>query len=219
VCSLRFKESTLSDALKKSEADWRKILIGMLLAVVVGAGCAGSGSAPTAGSFAGAIPDLRGRRVMVFPVQIRGDVPGDASPEIDFALRTRGAEVDWIFSDGLEDALARSPAMDTRVRGLPVGLFLGGEVRRVGDPLYGQLRRMGALTNSEIAVIPVAVRAGTDAADGGSVVELVVTILNVRDGRVVWFGVVAGRPGELADFGTLASAVEEFAETLLWYVQ
>jgi hypothetical protein len=78
---------------------------------------------------------------------------------------------------------------------------------------------MGALTNSEIAVIPVAVRAGTDAADGGSVVELVVTILNVRDGRVVWFGVVAGRPGALADFGTLASAVEEFAETLLWYVQ
>jgi hypothetical protein len=70
---------------------------------------------------------------MVFPVQIRGDVPGDASPEIDFVLRTRGAEVDWIFSDELEDALARSPAMDTRVRGLPVGLFLGGEVRRVGD--------------------------------------------------------------------------------------
>jgi hypothetical protein len=156
---------------------------------------------------------------MVFPVQIRGDVPGDASPEIEFALRTRGDEVDWVFSDELEEAVARAPAMETRVRGLPVGLFLGGEVQRVGDPLYGQLRRMGALTNSEIALIPVAVRAGTDRADGGSVVELVVTILNVRDGRVTWFGVVAGRPGSLADFGTLASAVEEFAETLLWYVQ
>lgn len=190
----------------------------MLLAVVVGAGCAGTASAPTAGNFAGAIPDLRGRRVMVFPVQIRGDVPGDASPEIDFALRTRGAEVDWIFSDELEAAVARAPAVETTVRGLPVGLFLSGEVERVGDPLYGQLRRMGALTNSEVALIPVAVRSGMDVAGGGSVVEVVATILNVRDGRVIWFGVVAGRPGSLTDFGTLASAAEELAETLLWYL-
>ena len=191
----------------------------MVLAVVLGLACAGTTAAPTAGNFSGAIPDLRGRRVMVFPVQIRGDVPGDASPEIDFALRTRGAEVDWIFTGELEAAVARAPAVETRVRGLPVGLFLRGEVQRVGDPLYGQLRRMGGLTNSQIALIPVAVRAGTDGVDGGTVVEIVATILNVRDGRVTWSGVVAGRPGSLVDFGTVASAAEEFAETLLWYVR
>jgi hypothetical protein len=158
---------------------------------------------------------------MVFPVQIRGGVPGDASPEIEFALRTRTTEVGWVFSDELESTIARSPSVDTSVRGLPVGVFLGTEVQRIGDPLFGQLLRLGAMTGADVALIPVAVRPGVGGAGGVggiSVVEIVVTLLNVRTGRVMWFGVVAGRPGSLADFGTVASAVEELAETLLWYL-
>jgi len=156
---------------------------------------------------------------MVFPVQIRSGVPGDASPEINFALRTRTAEVDWIFSDELETIIARAPAVDTAVRGLPVGIFLAAEVERIGDPLYGQLRRLGALTGSDIAFIPVTVRAGAEGVGGASVVEIAATIVNVRTGFVIWFGVVAGRPGPVADFGAVASAVEVLAETLLWYAQ
>ena len=193
--------------------------LGILLATVLTLGCGGRARAPSAGSSEGNIPDLRGRRVMVFPVQIRTGVPADASPEIAFALRTRGAEVDWIGPDELEAVLARSPSVDSAVRGLPVGVFLRAEVDRIGDPLYGQLLRLGGLTNSDIALIPVAVRAGAEGAGGVSVVEIVVTILNVRTGRVIWFGVVAGRPGSLADFATVASAAEALAETLLWYLQ
>ena len=192
--------------------------IGTLLATVFVVGCGGNTPAPTAGVSQGVVPDLRGRSVMVFPVQIRAGVPGDASPEIDFALRTRTTEAGWIFSDELEATVVRSPSVDTAVRGLPVGVFLGAEVERIGDPLYGQLLRLGALTGSDIALIPVAVRAG-EGTGGVSVVEIVATLLNVRTGRVMWFGVVAGRPGSVADFGTVASAVEELAETLLWYLQ
>ena len=193
--------------------------VGTLLVAVLAIGCFGNAPAPTAGTSAGVVPDLRGRRVMVLPVQIRAGVPGDASPEIDFVFRTRASEVRWIFSDELEAALARAPGVETTVRGLPVGAFLSSEVRRIGDPLYGQLRRLGAMVNSDIALIPVAVRAGAEGAGGVSVVEIVATILNVRTGQVIWFGVVAGRPGPVADFGTVASAVEELAETLLWYLQ
>ena len=192
--------------------------VGTLLATVLTLGCGGNAPAPSAGSFEGVIPDLRGKRVMVFPVQVRARVPGDASPEIAFALRTRTAEVGWIFSDELEAVLARAPSVDSAVRGLPVGVFLSAEVRRIGDPLYGQLLRLGALTGSDIALIPVAVRAGAEGAGGISVVEIVATILNVRTGQVIWFGVVAGRPGSVADFATVASAAEALAETLLWYV-
>ena len=156
---------------------------------------------------------------MVFPVQLASGVPGDASPEIDFALRTRTAEVTWIFSDELEAIKLRAPAVDISVTGLPVGIFLNAEVQRIGDPLYGRLLRMGALTDSDIALIPVMVRAGAEGVGGTSVVEIVATIVNVRTGRVIWFGVVGGRPGSVADFGTVASAVEALAETLLWYVQ
>ena len=194
-------------------------VVGTLLAAVMTFGCAGTAPAPSAGDSQGIIPDLRGRRVMVFPVQLRGGVPGDADPEIVFALRNKSTEVAWIFSDELEAVVERSPAVDTAVRGLPVGVFLGAEVRRIGDPLWGQLLRLGALTNSDIALIPVVVRPGALGAGGTSVVEIVATILNVRTGRVIWFGVVAGRPGSVADFGSVASAVEELAETLLWYAR
>ena len=156
---------------------------------------------------------------MVFPVQIRTGVPGDATPEIVFALRARGTEINWIFPDELEAHLARAPAVDSAVRGLPVGIFLSAEVQRIGDPLFGQLRRLGALSGSDIALIPVAVRAGAEGVGGTSVVEIAATIVNVRDGRVIWFGIVAGRPGSVADFGPVASAVESLVETLLWYVR
>ncbi len=193
--------------------------VGTLLATVLTLGCGGNAPAPSAGSSEGAIPDLRGRQVMVFPVQIQAGVPGDASPEIAFALRTRSAQVGWIAPEELEGVLARSPSVDSAVRGLPVGVFLGAEVDRIGDPLFGQLLRLGALTGSDIALIPVAVRAGAEGAGGVSVVEIVATILNVRTGRVIWFGVVAGRPGSVTDFATVASAAEALAETLLWYVR
>ena len=193
--------------------------VGTLLATVVAWGCAGTGPAPSAGDSQGTIPDLRGRRVMVFPVQLQAGVPGDANPEISFAFRNQGAEVVWIFPDELEAVVQRSPSVDTAVRGLPVGVFLSAEVRRISDPLWGQLIRLGALTNSDIALIPVAVRPGASGAGGTSTVEIVTTILNVRTGRVIWFGVVAGRPGPVADFGSVASAVEELAETLLWYMR
>ncbi len=193
--------------------------IGTLLAAVMAFGCAGTAPAPTAGDFQGFIPDLRGRRVMVFPVQLRTGVPGDADQEITFRLRNKSSEVVWIFSDELEEVVARSPSVDTAVRGLPVGAFLSAEVERIGDPLFGQLLRLGLLTDSDIALIPVALQPGAQGVGGTSVVEIVATILNVRTGQVIWFGVVSGRPGQVADFGLVASAVEEFTETLLWYVR
>ena len=195
-----------------------RLIMGTMLAVTVINGCGGGTvEAPTAGTFRGFPPDLRGRRVMVFPVQIRTGVRDDADPEIAFAFRERSDEVEWIFPEELEAVLARAPGIPTRVRGLPVGQFLRSEVRRVGDPLYGQLRRLGEMTRSEVAFIPVQIRVGPDEAGEGSAVEIVSTILNVRSGRVVWFGVVAGNPGPLTDFASIASAVENLAATLLWY--
>ncbi len=193
--------------------------IGTLLAAVMAFGCAGTAQPPSVGDSNGFVPDLRGRRVMVFPMQLQAGMSVDVDPEITFALRSGSSDVAWIFSEELEAIVTRSPSVDTAVRGLPVSVFLSAEVRRVGDPLYGQLRRLGALTNSDIALIPVAIGPGAQGVDGELVVEIAATIVNVRTGQVVWFGIVGGRPGPVADFGLVASAVEELAETLLWYVR
>ena len=156
---------------------------------------------------------------MVYPVQIRQGVPGDMDAEIAFAFRARAREVDWVFPEELRANLERSPAIRSTVDRLAVGVFLAAEVDRVGDPLYGQVRRLAELANADVAFIPVALRTGAEGVAGVSVVEIVSTFLDVRTGRVIWFGVVAGRPGPVADFGSVASAVERLAEKLFWYMR
>jgi hypothetical protein len=154
---------------------------------------------------------------MVLPVQRTTGVRHEVDPEIEFVFSGRGSEVDWVFSGELDDALGRAPAVQTRVRGLPVSMFLQSEVNRVGDPLYGQLRRLAALVNSELVLVPVQLRYGPVNDEGEMGMELSATLIDVRSGRVFWYGVVGGKPGAADDFATVASTVEAFAAQVLWF--
>jgi len=153
---------------------------------------------------------------MVLPVQDNRGVPGDLDAEIAFALGDRGKGVEWILPEELEHALQRSPGLDTELHGLPVGMFEGGEVRRVGDPLYGDLRRLSAVVDGEVALIPVSAMLTPTSADSVQL-ELSATLVHVRTGRVLWFGVAGGDAGTGDDPRVLASAVDRLARTLLWY--
>lgn len=190
----------------------RAVALALLLAA---AGCSRRAPVPEPGQARTTPPDLRGSRVMVLPFQDAAALAGDPDAELAFGLRSRGEGVTWILPPRLEEALERSPGLDTRLHGLPVGMFSAGEVRRVGDPLYGDLRRLGELVNAEVALLPV--RAWVHPGEDGPRVRLSAAILHVRTGRVLWFGVAEGRPGEAADPAALASAVESLARTLLWY--
>jgi hypothetical protein len=105
--------------------------------------------------------------------------------------------------------------MATRVRGLPVGTFEAAEVERVGDPLYGELRRLGTLVAADVALVPV--RASAEPADADVAVRLSVAVIHLVSGRVLWFGVVEGSGHPPDDPRGLASAVDRLARTLLWY--
>lgn len=186
-----------------------------LLAMFLG-GCAGKAPAPDPGMSQGTPPDLRGSRVMVYPVQENRGVPGDAEAELAYGLRQRGAGVTWIFPPELERAVSRSPGLNARTRGLPVGMFESAEVERVGDPLYGDLRRLAALVDGEVALVPVRLSL-LPAEEGSSTVRMSAALIHVRTGRVLWFGVVEGDPGSREDPRGLASVVDRLARTLLWY--
>jgi hypothetical protein len=152
---------------------------------------------------------------MVLPFQDAAGLSGDADSELAFGLESRGRGVTWILPPRLQEVMDRSPGLDTRIRGLPVGMFSSAEVRRVGDPLYGDLRRLAALVDAEVALLPV--RAWVDTGAEGSRLRMSTALIHVRTGRVLWFGVVEGDVRDPATPAALASVVDVLARTLLWY--
>lgn len=187
----------------------------VLLTLALIAGCARAAAPPSPADPTGPIPDLRGQRVMLFPVQSLRGVGPALDAELAFALEGRGGGVDWVAPEEMSGASRTSPGMDVRLSGLPVGMFLQGEVRRVGDPLLGYLLRMGALVDAELAFLPVEARYRPAAGDVLSGVEIAAALVAVRSGQVLWFGVVEGAPGDADDPRSLASAAEALSRRVL----
>jgi hypothetical protein len=185
-----------------------------LAALLVCAGCAPRKAAPSAGVSRGRIPDLVGTSVVVIPVQSNRGIPGDPTAELADALRARGRGVHWFMPDTLRIALARSPALGVPLDAIPVEVFLHAQVNRLGDPAFGFLRRLNALTNARMALVPVEVRHRTDPGGGPGVDEYVCALVNAENGYVAWFGVTAGEPGEASSPRALASAADAVARRL-----
>jgi hypothetical protein len=149
-------------------------------------------------------------------VQQNQGVLGDPDAELAYGLQERSSGIEWVLPSEVEEVLARSPAVQARTRGLPVGTFTVAEVERVGDPLYGELRRMASLVSADIVVLPV--QAAVEVVpEGDPRVRFWTALIEVRTGQVMWFAVLEGEPFPRGDPRALASAVEEVARTLLWY--
>jgi hypothetical protein len=187
----------------------------MVVALTFALGACATGSAPDAGSSRGAVPDLIGAQVMIMPVQATRGVAGNATAELVDALRARGRGVRWIIPDTLRAALARAPALDVPLDALPVGVFLRVQVNRLGDPMFGYLRRLNALTGAQVALIPVEVRYRAATPERPGAVEFVAALVNAESGYVGWFGVVEGEAGEAASPSALASAADALARLLV----
>lgn len=159
---------------------------------------------------------------MVAPVQRQSGLGREVRPdaELQFALQERGPAVRWLFPDTLRSITGRSPGIDVALDRLPVDVFLRAEVRRVGDPLYGHLRRLNGLTGAPLILIPVRVRHRPPGEEvEGEVLEPAVEIagalIEIRSGRVLWFGIVDGGSGASDDPRALASAADALARAVV----
>lgn len=177
-----------------------RLLLAGLLALT---GCASAApEAPTP-------VNLTGATVMLLPAQAETE---GLDPELGFWLRELAPRTDWVLPATLRAAVDRSPAWRVDLDALPPGFAEVGGRQRVRDPLYGHLRRLGAMVDTRLALVPYATET-TDTA--GAALEITAVLVDVVGGRVVWHGTARGTPAPPGARPSAASAAEALARALV----
>jgi hypothetical protein len=148
-------------------------------------------------------------------LQLISGAHSDVAREIEYALRTRTSGGGWILPAELREVLRANPGTQIGVDALPVDIFLSRQVQRIGDPLFGDLYRLGVLTNSTYALLPIQARSQPAEGASEAVVEIVAAILDVRSGRVLWYGIVGGSAGPPGSLAAAATAAEALARRII----
>jgi hypothetical protein len=179
------------------------------LGLLVAMACMRGPAPPGPGEARGFVPELRGQKVMVLPFQLRDQSIGDVDAELAFALQERAPSVEWMLPAEITAALRASPALDAPLTGLPVEIFLRTEVDRLGDPVYGVLRRLGAVTGADLVLLPVAAFLRSSGPGEPEAVQVSVALMDVRTGRALWYAVEAadGGPGDAAALAAVMDAL------------
>lgn len=200
-----------------------------------------------------------GVKLAVLPVQSVSPAPSGAWPggassrsdardrmnaELDFALSSSRDAAAWSGPRALTRLVERNPMIDADPHRLAVGRLAGVEPgeQQLREPLHRQLRRLSALADVRIAVIPVRLTwlppgelAGSDGeegdgsggeagaasgdsagpsphAPGRTVLETVV--VDTRAARVLWRGDVLAAPAPPGAPGSLASLASNLVRLL-----
>ncbi len=185
-----------------------RLLILMLLATAAACGGRGDDRAPGPPP---AAPNLAGERVMLLPVQTPG--PEQLDAELAYWLSDALPAVEWLMPAELQAAADRAPAWRLRLAALqrPV-LDMGGNDRRIIDPLYGALRQLGAIVDADLALVPVSLEERTDST--GTRLDLTMAVVDIRGGRVLWLHRTRS-PQSPAGTTPLAALAEAVARSLV----
>lgn len=152
-------------------------------------------------------PDLTGAFVLLLPTQ--GEPGLDA--ELAFWLGERAPMTTWVPPERLREVVARSPGWRLRLDALPPGFTELRGTRRVSGQLYDHLRRLGAILDARLALVPYASPVVDSA---GVALQMTGVLVDVVGGRVVWHGTVRGDPAAPGERPSPASAAEALARAL-----
>ena len=87
------------------------------------------------------------------------------------------------------------------------------QVKRIGDPLFGDLRRLAAVLNARLALIPVAAES-IGRTEGEARVQVATAIIDALDGTVLWFGITESEADARGPEAGLASVAQVMARQL-----
>lgn len=131
--------------------------------------------------------------------------------ELAYWLPEQAPRVRWVLPDAIERAVQGSAALQAiTVRDLPVRDFQRSRLQSIGDPLYGDLRRVAVVTDARLALLPIGAVWIPETAGAGRV-HLAAALIDTMGGRVLWYGVAASTPGERDDPAVAASAARALA--------
>lgn len=156
-------------------------------------------------------PMLDGQRVMLLPVRA-GDPP-ELDVELARWLTERSPTIEWLLPDELQAVMDRAPAWRVRLDAMPrnVAQPRSREPYLV-DPTYGDLRRLGAIVDVHLAILPVTVR--RIESEGSIALELTAALVDIRGGRVLWMATARGEAPSGSPEVAVAGVAEALARTL-----
>lgn len=146
------------------------------------------------GDSTGTLPDLELRRAALLL---------SANSSLDTAVRLNGRGVTWMGLEEQRHAARRNPTLGLDPDQFATSYLIGSTVDRIPDPLWGQVRSLGAITGARFAVVPAAVRIAGVA--GSLTATYIVVVVDVRTGTVMFRARATGRPMASAE-AALASA-------------
>jgi hypothetical protein len=187
--------------------------------------CASSPAPPASDVAQQPFPDIGGQRVMLLPVQrivpaVSPPVAADSTrpmlalsgeslqaleSELSYWLPEYAARARWVLPDAVVRAAEGSAALQVNVRDLPVRDFQRSRLESIGDPLYGDLRKIAVVTDARLALLPIGA-VWIPELGGSGRVHVAAALIDTMGGRVLWYGVAAGDPGAVDDAAAVASA-------------
>ncbi len=142
--------------------------------------------------------------------------PDQVDAELAFWLQDGSPDTEWILPDELQAVADRTPQWRLKLRNDPRTVVeTSPGHRRLADPLYGDLRRLGAVLDANYALVPINVRRGV-AADsmGAMAATITAAFVDIRGGTVAWLGTVEGKARGGNGEGAIAAAAAALARAL-----
>ena len=190
-------------------------------------GCSQRPAPPSAEIQERPFPDMSGRTIMLLPVQaatptvtppagavsaraLTSEGRAQLEAELSFWLPEAAPRIRWVLPAAIDQRASRQPTLDVRARDLPVQDFLRARLQSIGDPLYGDLRKLALLMDVRPALLPIGA-VWIEETGGTGRIHLALALIDTTGGAVIWYGVVAGAPGARVDQGTIASTAQALA--------
>ena len=171
------------------------------------------------------VATLAGRKVAVFPITYlvadetlgwreaigsREERLARADSLLEEFLLERAPEVDWVFPEDLRRAARQAPSMPWNPDRIGTAVLRDPAMEKIPAPLISNMRNLVAVVGDRWALVPAALVFGEpiDTTLDGGMAKLTVSVVDVRQGLVRWYGYGYGVAAD--PWSTFRIALDEF---------